>query len=345
MMDLKNNEKLMSLLGETILHALRNPQVTDVMVNPDGSLWLDTFDGMKSKDEKFQANRTYNIICTVASMIDDVVNRRHPDIRAEIPFSIDENQQRLLRFQGAIPPIVRGPSFTIRIPASRVFTLQEYVESGVLSSYQWEYLQSAIHDRKNILVVGSTGSGKTTFLNALIAEIARQSPQERVITIEDTFELQINVLNNVSFRSSDEIDMDRLLRNSLRSNPHRIVVGEVRGGRETLTMIKSWNTGHCGVCTIHANDALNGLIRIEQLIFEAGILPVPEVIACTVNVIVYIEKNNDCKAGRCVREVLEVIGYDRALRQYLTALVTPVTYDLRDESRQLFYELIEVRDE
>ncbi len=345
MMELQKNEKLTSLLGDTILAALRNPQVTDVMVNPDGSLWLDTFDGMQSGEEKLQANRTYNIICTVASMIDEVVNRTHPDIRAEIPFSVNDKQQRLLRFQGAIPPIVRGPSFTIRIPASRVFTMQEYVESGVLSRYQWEYLQSAIQERKNILIVGSTGSGKTTFLNALIAEIARQSPQERIVTIEDTFELQINVLNNVSFRSSDEIDMDRLLRNSLRSNPHRIVVGEVRGGKETLTMIKSWNTGHCGVCTIHANDALNGLIRIEQLIFEAGVLPVPEVIASTINVIIYIEKNKDGKARRCVREVLEVIGYDRISRQYLTAMVTHEPYRLKDESRQLFYELIEVHDE
>mgnify|MGYP001561098451 CR=1 FL=1 len=341
MIELQNNSKLQFLFGEAILSALSDPQVTDVMVNPDGTLWLDTFDGRKPTGERLEANRIYNIICTVASLIDEVVNRAHPDIRAEIPFPVNENHQRLLRFQGAIPPIVRGPSFTIRIPSSRVFTLDEYLEAGALTWDQQEYLQAAIRNRRNILIVGNTGSGKTTFLNALIEEITGQNPQERIVTIEDTFELQVNVPNNVSFRSSEEIDMDRLLRNSLRNNPDRILVGEVRG-KEALTMLKSWNTGHCGMCTIHANDALSGLIRIEQLIHEAGIMPVPEVIASTVNVVVYLEKNKFCKAGRCVSEIREVSGYDRRLRQYITTAIESLYGNSENERREFLYELMEL---
>jgi type IV secretion system protein VirB11 len=175
MIELQNNSKLQFLFGEAILSALSDPQVTDVMVNPNGTLWLDTFEGRKSTVERLEANRIYNIICTVASLIDEVVNRAHPDIRAEIPFPVNENHQRLLRFQGAIPPIVRGPSFTIRIPSSRVFTLDEYLEAGALTWDQQEYLQAAIRNRRNILIVGNTGSGKTTFLNALIEEITGQN--------------------------------------------------------------------------------------------------------------------------------------------------------------------------
>ena len=107
-------------------------------------------------------------------------------------------------------------------------------------------------------------------------------------------------------------------------------------------MIKAWNTGHPGVCTIHANNALNGLIRLEQLIHEAGVIPVPEVIADTVNVIIYMERNKNNRAGRQVKEILEVIGYDRFSQQYMTEIIEPMNIDFGNERRQMLYELMEL---
>jgi len=313
------SEKLRHIFGQQIISAIENPEVIEIMLNADGRLWIDTFDGIKEYGS-FSNEAARTLICTVASMTDNLVERNNPDLSGEIPFLID-GQVSLLRFQGMIPPLVMKPVFSIRKPASRVIPLDEYLETNVLSEYQCDYLRGAVEDHKNILVTGGTGSGKTTFCNALLAEISRIYPKERIGIIEDTYELQCSAENKFELRTSETRDMNNLLRDCMRLRPDRIIVGEVRG-KEANSLIKAWTTGHPGgLGTVHANDALSGLRRMEQLIQEANLTPVPEIIADTIHVIVFIAKTRNNKTGREVKEILEVNGYDKASGSYITTRI------------------------
>jgi type IV secretion system protein VirB11 len=169
----------------------------------------------------------------------------------------------------------------------------------------------AVKSRRNILVVGGTGTGKTTLLNAIILVISEVSPEHRVVIIEDTVELQCSSKNVVQLRTSDTVTMQGLLRVTMRLRPDRILVGEVRGA-EALALLKAWNTGHPGgLATVHANDASSGLLRIKQLIEEGlqGGKADPEVIAEAVGLVVVIQKTS-VAPGRRVSEMVRVEGYE-----------------------------------
>jgi type IV secretion system protein VirB11 len=175
-----------------------------------------------------------------------------------------------------------------------------------MDKHQKEQLEIAIRDRKNILVAGGTGSGKTTLANALIAEIVQAHPEHRLVIIEDTAEIQCSAENAVLLHATDNVDMLRLLKATMRLRPDRILVGEVRGP-EALALLKAWNTGHPGgVATVHANSAAAGLIRMEQLIAEATPTPIPVLIGEAVDLVVSIVKT---PIGRKVHEILQVLGY------------------------------------
>src|SRR6202021_1065008 len=164
--------------------------------------------------------------------------------------------------------VVAAPVFAIRKPAVAVFTLDNYVAAGIMRAGQAETLRAAVADRKNILVAGGTSSGKTTLVNALLAEIAKTS--DRIVLIEDTRELQCKTENLVALRTKDGVaSLSELVRSSLRLRPDRIPIGEVRGA-EALDLLKAWGTGHPGgVGTLHAGSAIGALRRLEQLIQEA----------------------------------------------------------------------------
>ena len=152
--------------------------------------------------------------------------------------------------------------------------------------------------KKNILVVGSTGSGKTTFVNACLDALASLTPDDRVISIEDTTELQCRVKNYLDLRAVGRVTMLECLRACMRLKPTRIVVGEVRGP-EAHTLLKAWNTGHPGgLATIHANDAMSGLIRLESLVAEATSAPQQTLIAEAVDLVIFIDEEPDLQAGR-----------------------------------------------
>jgi Flp pilus assembly CpaF family ATPase len=160
------------------------------------------------------------------------------------------------------------------------------------------------------LVVGSTGSGKTTLVNAILHALARIAPYDRVITIEDTMELQCPVQNYVDLRAVGSVTMLDCLRASMRLKPTRIVVGEVRGA-EAHVMLKACNTGHPGgAATVHANDAVSGLVRLESLVAEATAAPQQSLIAEAIDLVIFIDEESDLAAGRKVRELLVVTGYD-----------------------------------
>ncbi|MBN2823906.1 MAG: P-type conjugative transfer ATPase TrbB, partial [Campylobacterales bacterium] len=265
-------------------------------------------------------------IGTIASYIDTTITATNPILECTLP--IDGS-----RFEAIIPPIVKAPIFTIRKKALKIFTLDDYEQQGVFEPYDdpiyedneneyenltvKEVLEKAIKKRKNILVVGSTGTGKTTFTNALIDAIVRIDPNHRLVIIEDTTEVQCKAKNQVTLCSTVDVDTLKLLKATLRLRPDRILVGEVRS-RDANELLQAWNTGHPGgVATIHADSARLGLLRLEQLILQGTPQPnIKEVIAQAVDLVVFIRKT-PTPAGRTIQELIEVKGFDPITQQYI----------------------------
>jgi type IV secretion system protein VirB11 len=203
---------------------------------------------------------------------------------------------------------------TIRKHASTVIPLSQYVGERRISPEAAEYLRESIRDAQNILVAGGTSSGKTTFVNALILELLAIAPQDRLVVIEDTMELNCATANKQNFVSSETVSMRKLMKTAMRYRPDRIIIGEVRGG-EALDLLKSWNTGHPGgFATVHANNARASLIRLEQLIAEVSVTPMQALIAEAINVVVYMKEFG--RLGRQVTEIIRVTGFKEGEYRY-----------------------------
>jgi type IV secretion system protein VirB11 len=198
--------------------------------------------------------------------------------------------------------------FTIRKRASVVFTLTDYIAAGILSVAAADLIRRAVAEHQNILVAGGTGSGKTTLVNAILAEPSLRG--DRLVIIEDTKELQCPAEDKVELLTKStepRVTMTDLLRMTLRLRPDRIIIGEVRGP-EALAMLKAWNTGHPGgVATIHANSAADAMRRIEDLVGEASQVVPHRSIAAAVNFVLFIERTS---TGLAVRQLLRVTGFD-----------------------------------
>jgi type IV secretion system protein VirB11 len=269
---------LRSALGPAIARFLEDPSIVEVMLNPDGRLWIDRLSsGVSETGNTVSAADAERIVRLVAHHVGAEVHAGAPRVSAELPETGE-------RFEGLLPPVVTAPAFAIRKPAVAVFTLDDYVSAGVITSDQADALRRAVTGRRNILVAGGASTGKTTLTNALLAEVAKTS--DRVVLIEDTRELQCKARNLVALRTKDGvISLSDLVRSSLRLRPDRIPVGEVRGA-EALDLLKAWGTGHPGgIGTIHAGTALGALRRMEQLIQEAVVTVPRALIAETINVI------------------------------------------------------------
>ena len=310
-------EKLIRELGPTIMSALDDPTVVEIMLNADGILWVDVLGkGMHDTGERISAVKAENLLGTIASMLGVTINAEQPILQGELP--IDGS-----RVQGVLPPIAARPVFAIRKRASLVYTLDDYVLAGILDVGHAAALRRGVHERKNILIVGSTGSGKTTLANALLHEMSLAAGHnQRIVIIEDTVELQCNAPNAVALRTSDAVDMTRCLKVTMRLRPDRIVVGEVRD-HAALALLKAWNTGHPGgLSTLHANSAAAGLLRLEQLIAEArNVAPQPVLIAEAVDVIAFITRT---ESSRRVTELVKTDGFD-GQRYRLTQIPPHVT--------------------
>jgi len=303
----RTQNKLKQDLGEVVCSALKDDEIYEILLNPDGALWIDGYQG-KREYGRMSSAAAKNLINTVASVSDCSVTARNPSFSGELWVEINE-ELKLFRFQAFIPPIVSYPVFAIRKRANKVISLETYLQDEVLSVAQYKTICESVEQRKSILVIGGTQSGKTTLCNAILDCIAKTHPDERVIIIEDTQELKCQVKDCVIMRATLERSMNDLIFDSMRMRPDRIVIGEVRG-KEAYSLIKAWNTGHRGgLSTIHANSATSGLLRLEQLIQEAGVIAVPEAIVEAVNILIFIEKNNKGKKGRQVREILKLDNY------------------------------------
>ncbi|MDK2770108.1 MAG: P-type conjugative transfer ATPase TrbB [Sphingomonas sp.] len=291
---------LRTALGTAIAVWLDDPEIVEVMLNPDGRLWVDRLGtGLSDTGETVSAADGERIIRLVAHHVGAEVHSGSPRVSAELPESGE-------RFEGLLPPVVSAPTFAIRKPAVAVFTLDDYVTAGIVSPAQRGVLRGAVTGRENILVAGGTGTGKTTLTNALLAEISGSS--DRIVLIEDTRELQCTAPNLVAMRTKEGVaTLSDLVRSSLRLRPDRIPIGEVRGA-EALDLLKAWGTGHPGgFGTIHAGTAIGALRRLEQLIQEA-IATVPRaLIAETIGLIAVLVRDG---SGRRLAELARVEGLE-----------------------------------
>lgn len=309
--DLRAIEKLKRDMGRSLMEALEDPETLEIMLNPDGKLWREKFGQPMFCMGTVPVQRSKTIIQTIAGFHKKIIDSNSPFLECELP--IDGS-----RFAGQLPPLVAGPTFAIRKKASRIFLLDEYVDKGVMTRVQADFICRAIAAHKNILVIGGTGSGKTTLLNAIIAEIVRQFPDERICIIEDTGELQCAALNFVQYHTTINVTMTDILRLILRMRPDRIFVGETRGP-EALDMLDAWNTGHeGGAASLHANNTLSALTRLRSLISRNPFAPreIEPVIGEAVNVIVQISKTSE---GRRIKEIREIQCYENG--EYISQLI------------------------
>lgn len=291
--------KLQDALGDQLCVALDDPTVVEIMLNPDGKLFIERLGhGIAPAGEMLAATAEI-VIGSVAHALNSEADDEQPIISGELPIGGH-------RFEGLLPPVVRGPTFTIRRRASKLIPLDDYVAARVMTATQADIIRNAVASKLNIVISGGTGSGKTTLANAVIAEIADTAPEDRLLVLEDTAEIQCGGDNVVALHTSDTVDMARLLKSTMRLRPDRIIVGEVRDGA-ALTLLKAWNTGHPGgVATIHANSAESALRRLEQLTAEASQQPMQDVIGEAVDLIVSIERT---PKGRIIRDVLHVESF------------------------------------
>ncbi|KUM24457.1 conjugal transfer protein TrbB [Mesorhizobium loti] len=297
---------LRTALGPAIATFLEDPGIVEVMLNPDGRLWIDRLSGgLEDSRRVMSAADGERIVRLVAHHVGAEVHAGAPRVSAELPETGE-------RFEGLLPPVVAAPTFAIRKPAVAVFTLGDYVAAGVMSASQAVVLRNAVAERKNILVAGGTSTGKTTLTNALLAEIAEST--DRVVLIEDTRELQCRAPNLVALRTKDGVaSLSDLVRSSLRLRPDRIPIGEVRGA-EALDLLKAWGTGHPGgIGTIHAGTALGAIRRLEQLIQEAVVTVPRALIAETIDCVAVLTGRG---SGRRLAELALVAGLDPATSDY-----------------------------
>ena len=301
-------QKLERDMGPLLLAALHAPRTVEILLNADGRLWLERLGEPMECIGSLRPAQGEAIIRTVASCLGKTVTALMPIVEGELP--LDGS-----RFAGQLPPIVTAPTFAIRKKAIAIFSLEQYLEAGIMSRKHYDAIKKAVRNHRNILVSGGTGSGKTTLINAIIHEMVLCNPIERVCIIEDTGEIQCSAENYVQYHTTLEVPMTALLKVILRMRPDRILVGEVRGA-EALDLLDAWNTGHeGGAATLHANTPYTALTRLKSLISrnEAAPSDIEPLIGEAVHLVVHIARVPD---GRRVQEIIEISGYQDG--HYLT---------------------------
>jgi type IV secretion system protein TrbB len=312
----RRRQMLRTAFGPSIAAALADPTVIEVMVNPDGRLWIDrAVVGRLDSGERIGAAEAERIVRMVAAHVRREVNDQTPIVSAELPETGE-------RFEGVMPPVATAPCFAVRKPADVIYRLSDYIVAGIMSPHQAAILALAVRERQNILVVGGTSSGKTTLVNALLAEVADLN--ERVVILEDTRELKCAAADCLALRTKPgAVSLGDLVRSTLRLRPDRIIVGEVRGP-EALDMLKAWNTGHPGgITTVHANSAEAGLYRLEQLVQEAVVTIPRALIVEAIDIVAFL-------AGRGARRRLNSLLELKGLRpdgDYLLKSLGPPSLD------------------
>ena len=291
-----------------LLDAIRDKKIIEIMLNPDGSLWVEHYKkGMRNTKKIISPEQAERIMRKVAGIKGMTINFDNPILECEFP--IDDS-----RFEAMLPPIVEAPAFTIRKKADRIYTFKDYIKRGTMTEAQAKVICGAIRDRKNILICGGPGSGKTTFTNSCIRELTKiVAHHERLIILEDVREIQCRAKNVVfmvtNLLSPNPIDLQKLLYVAMRSRPDRIIIGEVRD-RAMLALLKAWNTG-CpgGLATIHANDTHSAIERCLSLAEEAGVVKPISLVLETIQIIVSVERDSKTMKRR-IKSVSLLKGYN-----------------------------------
>ena len=296
-------EMMNRYLGEPVMNGFADERVTEIYVNPqDGRVRFDTRDeGKVDTGARINPERVEQFLNAVADLHGLLLSGDNPQIQAELP------KERFggARLQGFLPPLSSGPSFIVRKPPAVIYPLSDYVRKGTLSPAGHELLTRAARSRWNVLIAGGTGSGKTTFANALLREITDRCPTERLVILEDTVELQCAAKDHLALRTTGQITLAQLVRHTLRAYPDRIIVGEVRGP-EALDLLDAWSTGHPGgLGTFHAQDAPGALLRLDRLCQRNSVPSQVELIAEAVDLIVVMEGTH---AGRRVKDLVRIHG-------------------------------------
>lgn len=280
---------------------LENPSVTDIFVVGSGEIIIKVFaKGKIFTGEKILPSKVRGIILSAAALLDKQIDPVNgiPKLEAVIPAPYNA------RITGLLPPWVDTPELTFRKPPREVFTLESYVENGRMTKEEYELICSYIKDRKNILIGGGTGSGKSTLTNAIIQKMVEITPNDRFYIVEDVPELQCNARDKTMI-AVNPVHAAEAVRTALRWTPDRIIFGEVRYGEVANELIKAWNTGHTGnVTTIHADSCTSMLIRMEDLLREVIPGSIPK-LSSTIHLCVHMAGG---KQGPHVDEVLPTNG-------------------------------------
>lgn len=303
---------------------VENPDSVEVYINPDTQLWVNyASSGRVYTGINVDPARTRLACEIIAGMAKKVIGNDNPDLAVEAIL-----KDIKCRLQITFPPLCAQPSMMIRKHSSQIFSLQDFVQQGVLTEKHRDYLLEQVTNRRNILVAGTTGVGKTTFTNALLAAVSDVHPSHRLVILEDTPELQCKAKDYKCLWTIDHKDpaksrsMQDLLKITMRESPSRIIVGEIRDSA-ALTLLKAWNTGHPGgISTTHADSAVDALDRMDMLIQESDAAKrgdYHKTIAKAVNVVVFLTNVDNGQGGksRKVAEIVEITGWDRKNEEYL----------------------------
>jgi len=306
------HECMQRYAGPDVIRALGDPTVTEVSRNPhDGSLWVERRgEGRVRLDAGLDAAHAEMFLNSVADSVAVILDPGSPCLQATLPVI----PFRGARLQGFLPPVTAGPAFTIRTPSPTVWSLADHERAGSLGRRHAAAIRAAVAARESVLVAGGTNSGKTTFANALLDEMHRVTPDDRLVVLEDTAELRPRSANQLALRTPPGGTLAALVRATLRTSPDRIVVGEVRDA-SALDLLDAWTTGHPGGCaTVHAETPLGALRRLDRLAQRAGVPPQPELVADAIALVVLTAGG---ARGRRVAAVARVAGLDPRTRDFL----------------------------
>ena len=315
-LSLQERQDLVESIGADILGLgpiepfLRDPSVTEVMVNSDDAIFVERGGRLTLTDSRFMTTQHLRqVIEKIVAAVGRRIDESSPMVDARLPDGS--------RVNAVIPPLaVDGPMLTIRKFAKTAFSAGDLVNFGTLSGQSAEFLDACVRGKRNILISGGTGTGKTTLLNVVSSFIPHD---ERVVTIEDAVELRLQQRHVIRLEARPpnvegrgQVTIRDLVRNALRMRPDRIVVGEVRGG-EALDMLQAMNTGHEGsLSTLHANSPRDALSRLETMVLMSGLdLPIRairEQVASAIDLIVHLSRLRD--GTRRVTDISEVTGME-----------------------------------
>ncbi len=303
-------QETLNEMGPELVAEMSNPLTTEIFLFENSELWALRMGEGLVKIADMGVAQAQRLMETMASQATPRIelDEDNPWLECTLPWDGS-------RVAGSMPPVGKVPTFNIRKRAGRAFSLDEWHTNGAMTSTQRAFLSTAIKAGWNILIAGATGCGKTTFINALLTEVAIEDPESLVNLIQEQPELRCDMPTCREFTVAP-LHMKKALAHNMRRSPDRIIVGEVRGD-EVEFFMQAMNTGHAGcMSTLHANDGVGALYRLEELYVGAGKTPVPRSIARSINVVVFLKKDRNVKAGRRIAELVKVKRYNTVSQEY-----------------------------